>query len=135
MSHFAFTKLVVDDLEGCAAFYSEVFGLREQYRVEAPIAGRPMQEILFEPTAEGAGTFVLLRFTDGTVAPAGVIPGFVTDEIDALFGRAPAAGGAVAQAPGDMPEHGVRAGFLTDPDGRLIEVVQLLQSATAGDAP
>lgn len=133
MIHFAFTKLVVDDLEACAAFYSEVFGLREQYRVEAPIAGRPMEEILFEPTADGAGTFVLLRFADGTPSPAGVIPGFITDEIDALFERVPAAGGVVAQPPEDMPQHGVRAGFLTDPEGRLIEVVQPLDAAGAAD--
>lgn len=132
MKHFAFTKLVVDDLEGCAAFYSQVFGLHEQHRVEAAIAGRPIEEILFAPTAEGGGTFVLLRFADGSSAAAGVIPGFVTDEVDALFERVVTAGGAIAQPPGDMPEHGVRVGFLTDPEGRIIEVVQPLDPDAVG---
>ncbi|MFM8302865.1 MAG: VOC family protein [Actinomycetota bacterium] len=126
MNHFAFTKVVVDDLETCAAFYTQTFGLEEQYRVRAAIAGRPIDEILYAASAPGGGTFILLRFTDGPGAPTGVILGFVTDEIDAVFTRAVGAGGSVAQEPTDMPEHGHRVGFLADPEGRLIEVVQAL---------
>lgn len=123
--HFSFTKLVVGDLERCAVFYASAFGLTEQYRVHSEIAGRPIDEILYEATAPGGGTLVLLRFTDTTeAASAGVITGFVTDAIDALFARAVAAGATVAQAVADAPEHGVRVGFLADPEGRLIEVVE-----------
>lgn len=130
MIHFAFTKLVVTDLDRCAAFYSEVFGLREQYRVRATIGGRPIDEILYEASAPGGGTFVLLRFADGSGAsPAGVISGFVTDEVDVLFDRAVAAGATVVDPLHDAPEHGVRVGFLGDPEGRLIEVVQPLASS------
>ena len=41
----------------------------------------------------------------------------------------PAAGGAITQTPTDMIEHGVRVGFLTDPEGHLLEVVELLAQA------
>ncbi len=126
MEHFSFTKIVVADLDATAAFYSAAFALEEKYRVEAAIADRPMAEIVFAPTREGAGTFILLQFADGGSAPAGVIPGFVTDDIDAAFARGVGAGGAVAQAPRDMPEHGHRVGFLADPEGRIIEVAQPL---------
>jgi predicted enzyme related to lactoylglutathione lyase len=126
MNHFGFTKLVVDDPDGTGAFYAEVFGLSELYRVQAEIAGREIQEILYAPTAEGGATFAVLRFADGESAPAGVITGFVTDEIDAVFERGVAAGGSVVQEPEDMAEHGHRVGFLADPEGRLIEVVQAL---------
>lgn len=127
MIHFSFTKLVVDDLERCGAFYSEVFGLEEQYRVSGQMGGHPMDEIMYAPTAPGGGRFILLRFADGVGgAPAGVIPGFVTDGIEALFVRAEAAGATVVQALADAPEHGVRMGVLADPEGRLIEVVQHL---------
>jgi predicted enzyme related to lactoylglutathione lyase len=130
MIHFGFTKIVVSDLERCAAFYSEVFGLTEQYRVRSDVAGHPMEEIMYGPTAPEGGSFVLLRFSDGAgqsdAAASGVIPGFVTDEIDALFTRVAAAGGTVAQAVYDAPEHGVRVGILADPEGRYIEVVQRL---------
>ena len=130
--HFAFTKLVVADLEASAAFYTQVFGLHEQYRVTDEIGGRPMQEILFEATAPGGGSFVLLHFDDmpepvaGSVIAPSVIAGFVTDEIDDVFTRAVAAGATVVDPVHDAPEHGVRVGFLTDPDGHLLEICQLL---------
>ena len=63
-AHFGFTKLVVADLDGSAAFYATVFGMVEQRRVHAEIAGRAIDEILFSNTAPGAATFVLLRFAD-----------------------------------------------------------------------
>jgi predicted enzyme related to lactoylglutathione lyase len=125
--HFGFTKLVVADLEKSAAFYTAVFGLREQYRVSSDIAGRGIDEILFEATAPGAATFVLLRFA-GTTAPSGdeLILGFITDDVDGVMTRAVEAGGAVAQAPREQAEHGVKVGFVTDVEGHLVEVVQLL---------
>lgn len=125
MDHFAFTKLVVGDLEACAAFYSRTFGLTELYRVTDAIGGRRIDEVLFVPTAEGGGTLALLTFGDPPES-AGVIPGFVTDDLDAVFERGVAAGGTVYQAPTDMPAHGHRVGFLADPEGRVIEIVQAL---------
>jgi lactoylglutathione lyase len=128
-AHFGFTKLVVVDLDASAAFYATVFGVAEQYRIHAEIAGRTIDEILFSATAPAAATFALLRFADqATASYAEVILGFITDDVDALFGRALAAGGAVAQAVEAQPQHGVRVGFLTDPEGHLIEVVELLAS-------
>src|SRR6476659_3050595 len=126
MNNFSFTKLVVADLETSAAFYSAVFGLREQYRVKSDIGGRAMNEILFESTPDGA-TFVLLHFEDNAKPAAGsVIGGFITDGIDELFPRAVAAGATVVGPVHDAPEHGVRVGFLADPDGHLLEICQLL---------
>ena len=126
MNNFSFTKLVVADLEASAAFYSAVFGLREQYRVKSDIGGRAMNEILFESTPDGA-TFVLLHFDDTPEPAAGsVVGGFITDAIDELFPRAVAAGATVVGPVHDAPEHGVRVGFLADPDGHLLEICQLL---------
>jgi catechol 2,3-dioxygenase-like lactoylglutathione lyase family enzyme len=136
MKHFAFTKLVVADLERSAAFYTHVFGLHEQYRVKDLIGGRPMEEILFESTAPGGATFVLLHFDDLPEPMAGsVIGGFVTDEVHELFARAVAAGATVVDPVHDAPEHGVRVGFLADPDGHLLEVCQLLVTETQDVAP
>jgi len=134
MIHFGFTKLVVSDLDRCGRFYATVFGVEEQYRVHGELAGREMDEILYGATAPGGGSFILLRFADGATgagAADGVITGFVTDEIDALFARGVDAGGTVAQVVADAPEHGVRVGVLADPEGRLIEVVQPLAGEQA----
>ena len=130
MKHFAFSKLVGADLERSAAFDTQVFGLQEQLRVAADIGGRAIEEILYEPTAPGGAAFVLLHFADTPEPIAGsVLAGFLTDEIDDLFTRAVSAGATVVEPAHDAPEHGVRVGFLADPDGHLLEICQLL----AGD--
>jgi predicted enzyme related to lactoylglutathione lyase len=127
MKHFAFTKLVVVDLDAAEAFYTSVFGLTPTHRVHSEIGPRPIDEVMFAATAPGGSTFVLLRYTD-LQAPSNdeVIVGFVTDDVDALCERAVQAGGAITREPRDMAEHGVRVGFVTDPEGHLIEVVQQL---------
>lgn len=129
-AHFGFTKLLVQDLEKAAAFYSSVCGLTEWARVEAEIAGRPIQEIMYSPTAEGGGTFVLLTFLDNA-APAReeVIIGFQTDDLEAFVERALAAGGKVVEPIRVMAEHGVKVAFVADVEGHLIEVVELLPGA------
>jgi predicted enzyme related to lactoylglutathione lyase len=124
---FAFTKLVVADLEACHAFYSTVFGFQEIARVTSEIGGRGIDEIMYAPTSGGGASFVLLTFTDlDTPREDEVILGFVTQDIGGLFTRAIQAGAAVVSEPTDMPEHGVRVGFLHDVEGHLIEVVQVL---------
>ena len=127
MNHFGFTKLVVADLDRTAAFYQDVFELEEMARVTADISGRRIDEIMFQATAPGGATFVLLRFDDlPQPSVDGVIPRFVTDDVAAVVERAVTAGGDVVQEPRAQPEHGVIVAFVTDTDGRLIEVVELL---------
>ena len=126
-TQFGFTKLLVDDLEKTAAFYKSVCGLVETARVEATIGEREISEILFAPAYQGAATFVLLKFVSAP-RPTNdeVILGFITDDVAAFVERAKAAGGSLVQAPYDNVEHGVKVGFVTDVEGHLIEVVQLL---------
>lgn len=128
--HFGFTKLLVTDLEASAAFYSTVCELQELARVESKIGGRAIREIMYQPTAEGAGMFVLLQFVD-QAAPGGdeVILGFQTEDVEAFVKRALAAGASLVEPVKDMPEHGVRVGFIADNEGHLIEVVELLEPA------
>jgi predicted enzyme related to lactoylglutathione lyase len=123
--------LVVADLEASARFYADVFGLNETGRVRAEIAGRGIDEIMLNATAAGGAMLVLLRFDDQS-APSSdeVILGFISPDVDALVARATAAGGAVAQVPAAQPEHGVKVGFVTDNEGHLIEVVELLRPAS-----
>ncbi len=126
-AHFSCIKLIVADLEKACTFYKSVFGLTEQARVDAHIEGRPISEIMFHPTAPGGATFVLLAYTD-TAAPAlsEAITLFITANLAALLETVSAAGGKVVEAMYDRPEHGVKVAFVRDPEGHLIEVVELL---------
>ncbi|SMH37888.1 VOC family protein [Azospirillum agricola] len=126
-TNYGFTKLLVWDLEATANFYKAVAGVVELARVEDEIGGRKIAEIMFKPTHEGASTFVLLKFLDAPKPTNDeVIVGFVTDNADAFVERAVAAGGTVVDAARDIPAHGVRVAFVTDVEGHLIEVAQLL---------
>jgi predicted enzyme related to lactoylglutathione lyase len=126
-THFGFTKLVVQDLDAMGAFYKDVAGLVEMARVQDAVGNRKIDEILFNATGQGGATFVLFKFLDRD-APAKeeVILGFQTDDIVAFVERAKVGGGAVVQPIEVKEAHGVKVAFVTDPEGHLIEVVELL---------
>lgn len=129
IAHLGFTKLIVTDLKASAAFYSSVFGLKESSRIHSDINDRKLEEILFEPEPGGA-TLVLLQFADAA-KPASdeVILGFLTSDVDGVLARTVTAGGAVARPPVSQPQHGVTVAFVSDNEGHLIEVVQVLATA------
>lgn len=129
-NNYSFTKIVVDDLDRTADFYKAVFDYKEFQRVQSDVAGEPMSEIIMVKGASMEGDLPLVIWKwPRRPAPASsdVILGFMTSNVDELVARVPAAGGRIIQAPKDDPEHGVRVGFVADVDGRLIEVVQMLQ--------
>lgn len=122
-----FTKLVVVDLERSAAFYVAVFEMTEVNRVTASIGDRTIHEIMYEPSRPGGPAFVLLSYEDrDEPAAEEVILGFISDDVDALVDRALSHGGTVVDAAHDLPEHGVRVAFVADPEGHLLELVQVL---------
>jgi len=127
--HFGFTKLIVNDLEKTVAFYKEVCGLEEWARVSADVDGREIDEIMLQPTAENGATLVLWKWRDrDAIVVDEVILGFQTPDVTAFVQRVRDAGGTIVQGIKDMPEHGVRVAFVTDVEGHLIEVVELLQA-------
>lgn len=126
-AHFGFTKLIVQDLEAMATFYKEVAGVTESGRVSSAVGDRRIDEILFNATAEGGPTLVLFKFLDRE-APAREesILGFITPDLAAFVERTKAAGGVVVTEIETQAEHGVKVAFVTDPEGHLLEVVELL---------
>ena len=125
VQYFSFTKLVVADLDRCARFYEAVCGLKPQARVEGAVAGRPITEIIYEPTNKGGGSFILLAYNDGPpVASGEIITGFASEDAEAFAAKAVAEGGAVIEAVRDAPAHSLKVGFVADPEGHLIEVIQ-----------
>jgi lactoylglutathione lyase len=124
---FGHVKVVVDDLDRCAAFYSEVCGLVEYGRADATMNGRSGTEVMFAPTSEGGAMFVLVKF-HGAPAPQStdVLLGFRTDDLEAFCDRLVAAGGRLTQEITTVAEHGVKVAFASDVEGNVLEVLQLL---------
>jgi predicted enzyme related to lactoylglutathione lyase len=122
---YAFTKLVVRDLDAMTRYYGKVYGLAPIQRVTAEIAGSPIEEIILGRDGSYGG-LILLHWV-GQPAPARgeLILGFTTPDIAALFARAESAGGAVRKAPEPSEEAGgLVVGFVEDPEGHLAEVVE-----------
>jgi len=128
LSKLSFTKLVVDDLDRMADFYTTVFDLHQTGRLkfEKGAIGEPIEEIFLcpEPT-DRYGQFVLFKFLNRP-APrdSEVILGFDTRDLDAVLARAERCGGALAAPIKAMPELGVRVAMLRDPEGHLCELVE-----------
>ena len=122
---FAFTKLVVGDLQRSAKFYEEVCGLTEQRRIGAVVGGRTITEIILAGVPPGPAGFILFSYHDSTTPPEGdSIIGFETDDLEAFVARTLGAGGSVVQNIQSLPELSLRFAFLTDPEGHLIEAIQ-----------
>jgi predicted enzyme related to lactoylglutathione lyase len=127
-SAFAFTKLVVHDLEKMAAFYCAAYGLAQVGRVRERIGDEPIDEIMLGAGAVAPGALILLRFPERAPAPPGseVLLGFTTDDLPALLDRVCAAGGAVHAPIRRIPEMNLHVAFARDPEGHVAELVQLL---------
>jgi predicted enzyme related to lactoylglutathione lyase len=128
-SAFAFTKLVVHDVEKMAAFYASVYGLHAVQRVRGErIGDEPIDEIMLSPDPHAPfGSLVLLQFPGRGPSPRGeAILGFTTDDLPGLLERVRAAGGGVHAPIAEMPERRLRVAFATDPEGHLAELVQML---------
>ena len=123
-----FTKLIVHDLEGMAAFYRDVYGLHAVNRVTGEsIGGEPIDEIMLsaDPKAQWS-SLVLLKYLGRKASPNGeVILGFTTDDLPALLERVTKAGGGITAPTQELPHLGVRVAFATDPEGHLAELVQV----------
>lgn len=129
MTSHAFTKLIVSDLEGMAAFYSEAYGLHAAHRVTGEsIGGESIDEIMMSPDPDAQwSALVLLSYVGRPAAQNGeVILGFTTDDLSALLERVVKAGGRVQAPAKELPHLGVRVAFATDPEGHLAELVQVL---------
>ena len=125
---FAFTKLVVHDLEKSATFYRDAFGLHAVRRVREHIGVEEIDEIMLSADPRAAfGSLVLLKYRDRAASPSGeLVLGFTTGDLPALLDRVRAAGGRVAVPMRELPELRLRVAFATDPEGHLAELVQLL---------
>jgi lactoylglutathione lyase len=123
---FGHVKVVVDDLDRCAAFYRDVCGLVEYGRADATMNGRAGTEVMFAPS-DGGAMFVLVKF-HGAPAPQStdVLLGFRTDDLERFCERLAAAGGRVTQEITTVAEHGVKVAFVADVEGNVLEVLQLL---------
>ncbi len=127
ISTYSFTKLIVDDLEKMASFYSEVYDLDRIEKIHSEIGPDAIDEVLLGVGDQAIeASLILLRFVDKPRPRNGeVILGFMTDDLPALLDRVRAAGGGVHAGIVEHPEMKLRVAFATDPEGHLAEIVEM----------
>lgn len=130
-NRFSFTKVITKNLDGLAAFYEAVFGMRELQRVKSHVGTEPIEEIILTISGDMASEPVLVLFNFLERPPLTAtdsILGFTVADLDEILTRLRKAGGTVVAEPKIHDEGGarVRVAFGADPEGRLLEIVQML---------
>lgn len=129
-NRFSFTKVLVKDLDKLAAFYTRVFGFRQLQRLIAnagPGIGE-IEEILLSISGDQATEPPLVLFKllkQPAPKDTDTILGLIVSDLDDVLTRLCAAGGSVVS---DSPEHPpsvAKCAFARDPEGRLLELVQM----------
>jgi lactoylglutathione lyase len=126
--------LSVGDLDAACEFYSRAFGFTPQLEFELaphPIRGLMLRHDsgvrleLFERAGSTAGLQGATPIEALTTRGYGHFA-FAAPDIDPVFARALDAGASAVVEPSPSPEPGVRFAFLADPEGNLVELVELL---------
>ena len=125
--------LSVGDLDAAGEFYSRAFGFAPQVAFE--LAPHPVRGLMLR---HESGMRLELFERDGSTAGIqGASPiealatrgyghfAFAAPDIDAVFAGALEAGASAVLEPAPSPEPGVRFAFLADPEGNLVELVEL----------
>jgi len=125
--------LSVADLDAACEFYSRAFGFARQLEFE--LAPHPIRGLMLRH--ESGMRLELFERQGSSPGVQGVTPiealatrgyghfAFATPDIDAVFTRALAAGASPVRDPAPSPEPGVRFAFVADPEGNLVELVEL----------
>ena len=124
--HLAFFKLNVPDMDAALKFYGEVFGFTV---IQSFDEAEFLEHIMGLPGQEAGPNLLLVQYKDGRAVPVGPghgPVGFMTDDIDAVFAKAVAAGAKPIVPVFDMGP--VKVGIFLDPDGHEIELVQQAQA-------
>lgn len=119
----SFFKLNVPDMDAALDFYAAAFGFAVVQSFDEP---EFIEHIMALPGQEAGPNLLLVQYRDGrdvTVGPGHGPVGFMTDDIDAQFAQAVAAG-AVATIPVSAMGP-VKFAMLRSPQGHELELVQL----------
>lgn len=117
-------NLYVTDAEVTTAFYRDHFGFVETFRT--PRQGAPIHvELQLGALTLGAATLDSLRDVHGVRAANGPSAELVlwSEDVDAAHATLQAAGVGTLAAPHDFLDGALRAAWVSDPDGRPVQIV------------
>lgn len=122
---FGYTILYVEDVAAAMDFYERAFGLSRRFVSDDADYGEleTGETTLSFAKHALAGSFLPggYRRNDPAEQPAGIEIGFVTDDVDAAWQQALAAGAVKVTSPQTKP-WGQTVAYVRDPEGMLVEI-------------
>ena len=123
---FSSTKIVVADPAVALKFYAGVLGMKETGHYH----NNQIDETMLKFDGDNEPTLVLVHYADNRKIELGTAYGnllFVTPDIKGLVGKLRAGGYKVPKEPAVSTQMGIIVGFAEDPEGRPIELVEMLK--------
>ncbi|HYD09887.1 MAG TPA: VOC family protein [Acidimicrobiales bacterium] len=115
------TGIVVRDLDAAQRFYEAALGMKETNRIRVDSMG--MDEVILA-TPGGGAAIILMKYDDGRAhVEVGQKLVFTVPSPAAVADAAAANGGKVILPPTEMKDFGATIGFVQDPDGHAIEIL------------
>jgi catechol 2,3-dioxygenase-like lactoylglutathione lyase family enzyme len=127
-SEFSFMKLVVADLAAAERFYCDVFGLEVSHRHASDEHAYGQEEsILSGAGRQGSIPLILTRYLRRPPPATGAAwTGFSVADIEATATAIENAGGRIDVPIHSAPSHPVKALVARDPEGHMIEVIEIV---------
>lgn len=129
---FAFTKIVVADLEASERFYEKALGLSRAAYIEFGEEFDRLQEVVLAvPGSVSGGANLQLIHYPGRPkpVPGEAVIGFTVADAETSVAAMRAAGGRVTVPVTTIADHGVTCAYVADLDGHLIEIIQFSAGA------
>jgi lactoylglutathione lyase len=125
---FSFTKIFVADRVAMEAFYTTVLGLKPGFRLVMGEGEDAFVEV--QMTVNGGqleeNSLMLVQYLNRAApAPGEAAIGFTVEVIEETITAAEAAGGRVVAPVQTVSDHGIKAAYIADPEGHIIELLQL----------
>ena len=130
-----FTGLEVADVARAEAFYTAALGMKQVMRLSRPSDPFVKDALSFSGDPLAAEPLLILihhNAPDARPAAQGITLGFRVSDVQAAARRVRDAGYVVLRDPPAVPEGGRAVALVRDPDGNLVELVQLAVPAAPG---
>ncbi|MDD3799698.1 MAG: VOC family protein [Novosphingobium sp.] len=119
----AYTKFAVSDSDAMREFYCTALGFNHGTRIEEGEGDNAFVENFI---GVGPQQVVLIAYKNRPApAPGESYLALMVEDVDASLAAIEKAGGTITMPGLDIPEHKLRMGYATDPEGHVIELMHL----------
>ena len=123
----AFTKIFVADLDATTRFYRDAIGLELVTQLAAGDGEDALKESILSVGGGNSNQLILVSYDHRPApTPGEACTGLIVLNMETTLTAIEKFGGKILVPIQEIPKHGVRAGIIADPEGHMIELVQML---------